>query len=301
MDAKTKFEIATGLISAAAELLWPIVVLIIVLLFRRDLSAILSRLRRGKLFGQELEMDPSIDQFQRTVGKAAKSLQGVPVRAEEQAEQESQHPELPRIVGIPSGSPNLSLLALSSVLENERKVLVASTGHLPQSTIPSAPHAVDILSQQRMLPAHAIESIRMFWDLRNRIVHGKTPTDEREAVRIIDIGSDLLQLVRMVPHEQNFVAHVPVDLFDDEKCTQKRTDVKGLILETTSPRGKAKSERIFPTTRPEYYEVGKRVSWEWNLDRRWGNTWYINPTTKQPTAAWASAGEFVGRHIDDLS
>ena len=300
MDAKTKFELINELIHAVAALLWPIVLLTIILWFRRDLSAIFFRLRRGKFFGQEIEMDPAIDELQASMGKAAQSLQGVPEPLAGTAPVPSHECEFRQIVSIEAGNPELSLLALSSVLENELTILVASMGYLPRTRKLSAPQAVEMLSEKRFLPAHAIDSIKMFWNLRNQIIHGRKPTDEREIVRVIDIGKDLLQLARLVPHETNVVACPPVELFADEACTQLRPDAKGLVLETTAPRSELQSTRIFPTTEPEYYEVGKRVTWEWNMGRVWGKTWWKDPDTGEPLSAWASAGEFVGRHTDDL-
>ncbi len=98
----------------------------------------------------------------------------------------------------------------------------------------------------------------------------------------------------------NIVYLSGVDLYSDPECTNMVEGAKGLILETISP-GKAEVfKRIFPTTRPEYYQRGKRVTLEWNLSRVWEQTWYIDPDTKEKKKAWDSAGEFTGRHVEDI-
>ena len=60
MDSATLFKLINELIVALASLLWPIVTLIIVLVFRSDLAALLKRVRKGKILGQEMELDPMV-------------------------------------------------------------------------------------------------------------------------------------------------------------------------------------------------------------------------------------------------
>jgi len=105
--------------------------------------------------------------------------------------------------------------------------------------------------------------------------------------------------LKAIPSEINIVYHLGVDLYADSACTIKRQGVKGLILETISGGGIEKKFRIFPTTKTNYIK-GKRVSWEWNLNKGWEQTWYIDPDTKQKKYAWREAGEFIGRHIDQI-
>jgi hypothetical protein len=48
------------MIRALADFAWPVVALVVARMFQDDLCQILKRLRRGKLFGQEVELDQSI-------------------------------------------------------------------------------------------------------------------------------------------------------------------------------------------------------------------------------------------------
>ena len=74
MDAATLFKLIIELISAIAKLLWPIIALVIILIFRKDIAALLTRVRKGKLFGQEVELDPSMDEFRKRVGEAQSEI-----------------------------------------------------------------------------------------------------------------------------------------------------------------------------------------------------------------------------------
>ena len=44
------------LVQAVAALLWPVSLFVILLIFRRPIQDLLSRLRRGKVLGQEIEL-----------------------------------------------------------------------------------------------------------------------------------------------------------------------------------------------------------------------------------------------------
>ena len=82
-------------------------------------------------------------------------------------------------------------------------------------------------------------------------------------------------------------------------CENKRTDVKGVVLETDSPDRIAKTIRIFPTTK-EHFIKGKQVAWEWDGSHGWGQSWYRDPDTSEVKPAWGSSLEFVGRHLDEI-
>jgi hypothetical protein len=49
------------------------------------------------------------------------------------------------------------------------------------------------------------------------------------------------------------------------------------MLVNPKPGGGFKNKRIYPTTRPNYYQHGMIVSSEFNLANVWGPTWYIDP------------------------
>lgn len=74
MESATLFKLINELIVALASLLWPIVTLIIVLVFRNDLAALLKRVRKGKILVQEMELDPNVVEFQKAVTEAQEEI-----------------------------------------------------------------------------------------------------------------------------------------------------------------------------------------------------------------------------------
>jgi len=288
------------LIVALASLLWPIVSLIIVLVFRADLAALLKRVRKGKIFGQEMELDPSVEEFQKAVNEAQEEIPESDVGKEQfQKESDEIDESINAVFKAANTNPELGIIKLSSVLEREIRVLVGSIGQAPQRRM-STIHVFRILVEKGYIPEHTTKSLQIFWELRNKIVHGHGKEDERNIVKVLDIGLVLLKTIKSIPHEINIVYHPGVMIYRDENCTDELTNAKGLILETTSPGKVEIFKRIFPTTKSEYYVKGKRVSWEWDLSCVWGKTWYKDPDTGEIKNAWDSAGEFNGRNIEDL-
>ena len=295
------FKLINEFIVAIAQLLWPIGILVIVLIFRRDIAAFLRRVRKEKLFGQEMELNPAVTEFREAVEEAQEEIPESWV-AEEQYEKEVQQLDRDEreVLEAAKVNPELGVIKLSSILEREIRVLAGSLGQLEHRSRSPVTQLFRVLVDKGYLPAHTTKSLQIFWELRNQIVHGHAPQDERNVLKVLDIGLVLLKTIKSIPHEINIVYHPGVNLYSDPECTRIVDGVKGLILETTSP-GKAEVfKRIFPTTRPEYYQRSRRVTWEWDLSRVWGQTWYIDPDTKEKKKAWDSAGEFTGRHIEDI-
>jgi hypothetical protein len=301
MDSATLFENINELIIALSKLLWPILTIVIVFLFRSDITKLLTRVRKGKLFGQEIELDPQVLNFQKKVLEAEQELPDISPDKEIYTQKaEKMDSDISEVLKASEINPEIGILRLSSLLEKEIRLIASSLGDLDGDKRISPIRQFQVLINRKRLPKHTSESLQIFWELRNHIVHGHGQHDKREILSILDIGLNLLKTIRSIPHEINVVYHPGVDLFEDPECNVKREGVKGIILETTSHDGNKIFKRIFPTTRWQYYKQGKRVSWEWNLSTVWNKTWYVDPDTQEKRPAWSSAGEFIGRHVDEI-
>jgi uncharacterized protein YutE (UPF0331/DUF86 family) len=198
-------------------------------------------------------------------------------------------------------SLNLGIVTLAKDIEQEIRTLYASIGMLNQKNYISSAQALGIMIQKGYIPHHTAASLEIFEKLRNIIVHGNDSIEEREVIRVLDIGMTLLKILRSIPHEKNIVYQSDIDIYSDEECKNIIPGAKGLMLEVISPGGIDKRYSIFPTTKIGYYEWGKRVSWEWDLNKVWPETWYRNPRTNGTIEkAWHSSGNFIGRHIDEI-
>lgn len=281
--------------------MWPIVVFAIVLVFRADISSLLKRIRKGKVLGQEVELDPEVKEFKKTVEEAGEEI---PVLPKDEEESEQAVLEFDRdtkeVLDAASVNPELGIMKLSSLLEREIRALAASRGILEKTMRISFLGLFDSLVSAGLLPKHTSESIRTFWRLRNEIVHGKKVEPARNTVIFLDVGLNLLETVRSIPRQTITVYKKGIELFADSDCSETIADATGVILKITSDDGIKTRFQIFPTTKSNYYREGQEVSWEWDLSKVWDSAWYIDPDTNEKQAAWGSSGEFTGRHLEDI-
>jgi hypothetical protein len=290
------------LIKAIAALLWPlsfIGLLILLYYHRKDLSSLAGRVTKMKLFGQELELtdlrqdlDRLSSQSQAVTNEAA----AAPEQASPDAEQVEKQDRATKEILVEAGrSPKAALLLLSAQLESGLRRLLQATGR--HEGRPSMPLAKAVRQLQGVLPPDFPSAFELFQAVRNKIAHGYRVPDE-DVLRAIDSGVKLLEVVGSVPREVNKVHATGIDLYSDAALTNLVDDAKGLILETSTHDGVSRGLRIFPTTL-RHFERGKEVSWEWNMGRQWGPTWYRDPATSLPRQAWVGSAEFIGRHLDD--
>jgi hypothetical protein len=256
------------LLKGIAAVLWPLVVVVAIIIFRREVSALLTRLRKAKFLGGEVELDESLDRLERT----AEALEAEASSGSQELESPTAGgPDdiVPKILEEASRSPKVALMLLSAELDRAVRELLASLGGEHRSRSLSLRKGLEELAQRTSLPDDTLRALDQFSEVRNLIVHGRGQISNDEILRAIDSGLVILKAIRAVPHESHAVHQDSVDLYSDSECKQLREDCKGVILESLSAGGAITKHRIFPTTRV-HYKKGMRVSWEWNESRKWG-------------------------------
>jgi len=290
---KTTFELINQLIVAISQLLWPILIFLLTLLFRKEISGILKRLKKGKIFGQEVELDIEISEFKNITKRASESI------PQEDKKLKDADDEVKLIFSISSEDPKIGIILLSREIEKELIKITASMGLLNDFQNKSARQAFKLLEERNYITKSVLGSVKIFWDLRNQIIHGKNIEDERQLIQVLDIGVTLLNTLKALPHAKHIVFKSNLELFSDDKCKNKRHDVVGLILESFSSGGFDKHIHVLPTRKLDYI-VGSEVAWEWNMNNIWNETWYIDSESKEIKTAWSEAAEFVGRPIKEI-
>lgn len=293
-DISTLLEAIAALVAA---LFWPGVALTALLLFKREIRDLLGRIRRGVIMGQEIELD----ELDRSAAAAESEVAALP--RSESDEHVSQQPEdedtIRRVLSEATKSPKAALLLLASEIEQETRELLAAFGLLGDRPHVPFREAIQILQQKGALPAHVGSSVELFWDARNRLVHGGDASDDA-VLRAIDSGITILRALQAVPRETHTVLHPGVEVYADPQGQQVREGVKGVMLESKGPDATVMlMRRMFATTK-NHFQKGKRVTWEWNLERRFGESWYRDPDTQEIKKAWTGSLDFVGRHLEDL-
>jgi hypothetical protein len=221
------------LLKGIAAVLWPLVVVIAIIMFRKEVSALLARLRKAKFLGGELELDESLDQLERTAeALEAEARPGA---------QELESPSIggpddipPKILEEAGRSPKVALMLLSAELDRAVRELLASLGGEHRSRPLSLRKGLEELAQRTSLPDDTLRALNQFSEVRNLIVHGRGQVSDDEILRAIDSGLVILKAIRAVPHESHAVYQDNVDVFSDPECLQLREDCKGVILESMS-------------------------------------------------------------------
>ncbi len=292
---------AAALIGAISSLLWPIIVAGAIYSFQIELRSLLRRLshiKKGKVFGQEFELEEKLDQLQEATEKVEKEIvatQQPPLELERSEPAEQLEEQLLRDA---SKSPKVTLMLLAAELDKRIQRLLAASGWQQNIKAGSTSAAIEQLRAQGSLPEHVSGSVKLFQEVRNKIVHGKI-ADDQDILRAIDSGFTLLRAIESIPLESNTVHRTRLPFYSDPECAHLVNDATAIVLETVSPGGFQKSFRVFPTTRA-HFVVGQRVAWEWNVANAWGPSWYKDPDTGKCTKAWHSSREFIGRHLDEL-
>jgi hypothetical protein len=290
---KTTFELINELIIAISQLCWPILVFIFIMIFRRELSDILKRIKKGKFLGQELELENEIeiDEFKTVTNEAAQNNNSV--------EANQSNDEIEIILSKAADDPKIGIILLAMEIEKKILSLISSVGLIRDFQFGSINKSFNILAEHNIIDKALFDSVRIFWDLRNKIIHGRHIEEEGQIIRILDIGVSLLKTLKSIEYEKHIVYKTDIPLFYDSQCTNQRPDVWGLMLQNISTTGKTYNQ-IFPTQRFNYYKEGEELTWEWNDKVQWGETWYIHPEVKNKISAWISAVEFIGRPLKEI-
>jgi hypothetical protein len=145
------------------------------------------------------------------------------------------------------------------------------------------------------IPPHVHESLRLFWDVRNRIVHGRDATDA-EVAAAIDSGISLWRALGDLSHSITTVVKANLPLFSDAEGMQALEDATGVELEMNLRGPASLKTMVLPTSRGDY-RAGMRVRWSFNHQRRFGKTWFRDPVTGEIKNAFTGSMEFNGAPV----
>jgi uncharacterized protein YutE (UPF0331/DUF86 family) len=275
-----------------------------IIVFRTDIHKLLGRLRRGKFLGQELELGEETQKVERQVEAAEQAEPAKPLLDPakdtfsqlsnlQAADERVQH-----FLIEASQDKLLALLRIWIEIEQQVRTIVATNGFLESSSRQSVREYVKVLAQNKIVSQETADSIANFYELRSRLVHGRVGKTYRESelLALIDSGLRLLEILRLVPRQTYKVSAV-VPFFSDPAATVRVEGARAVILETTPSDG-GHVYAAYPTTKA--YERGQMLSWEWNMRKVWGRSWYKDPQSGETKLGWDSAAEFVGRPLETI-
>jgi hypothetical protein len=288
------------IIQAIVSFGWLCFAFIALFLFKKEIAHAIVRLRKGEILGQKFELDEELEKLELQAKAAVVEVDALPTENEgtgDRREVDKLDSTIKSILQQAVTSPKIALMTLSAELEKQGRHALATRGLLKERSAVTLTQALSELNQYGF-PPNMTGSLKLFANIRNKIVHGHQATDA-DTLSALDSGITILKAISALPNEKNEIYHPGVTLYLDEACTVPILDAKGVVLETTSPGGAKIDFRVFPTTVTTYVK-GKEVAWEWKMGRTWPAAWYKDPDTGEVKSAFGASAEFVGRHLDDI-
>lgn len=288
---KSFFELFNDFIG---HVIWPVLILILVLMYRRDISELFKRITKFKgPAGVEADFRNEVKDLQNESDKASESVN---LTEEEKSLPKGEDAdEFDLIRKRYTEDPKIGIMYLASEIEKESRILSKAlniSSQYPQL------QAFDLLYEKGYLTKPTLEAIISFRDLRNKIVHGFPVSDTSQLLIVFDSGITILKTLKAIPRHRQFVHKANIELYSDEQCTKIRTDVKGLIIRNITPGGAISSDLPVPS-RQNIYKDGMEVSWAWNLKNVWNETWFKDPDSDKIRMGWSSSGEYIGMPIHE--
>lgn len=298
----------SDLIRAIAELAkalqWPLVALIISLLFRGDIRNLLRRIRRGKMLGAEVELGEALDRLEAGTARGVVEVpQAIPERlpTEKAPSGRTDRPEDVEQVILKQAavSPRAALMLLSAELERELRELLTSRGQMPGYSYRNPREAIAVLFELGEATPDTVANVSQFWNVRNLIIHGGEG-EESDILRAIDSGLVILRTLKALPRRVVRVVHPDLAVYSDPDGTQPLDGTWGVMLETTNPHSSTRkpTRAIVPSFHP-YLRAGGQVYVVQQVGDGLPAAWFRHPETGRIERAWEEGTELRSiRHAE---
>jgi hypothetical protein len=181
-------------LKALAPFAWPAFAFTALFTLKRELKDFISRIRKGRVLGAEIDLDQTLDEWKASVD-LAKSEAPAP---EHPVSSDTIQPRFADQILNEAGSSSLAaFMRLSSELERVANNIVADFQPAERR------HKMSLQQAIRRMPVEFVsgeirKSIGMFSSVRNKIVHEYHTVNNAEILRAIDIGLNLLSVLEVV-------------------------------------------------------------------------------------------------------
>lgn len=286
------------LLRAIAALLWPILAFAALLVFQPELKSILQRIRKGKLLGQELELQESLERLESA--KDAALVEGeakpAPQLPAPPPETEATDDVARKVLREAGQSPKAGLLLLSAEIERLLREILQSNGWAPPGRPLPVTRSLELLAANGSLPAALLDATRAFYRVRNEISHGMGAS-EGDVLRAVDAGTEIYRALAGVPHSTHTVVAADLLLYSDPDGKQPYPDLCAVILRNEAKPGRGRVTDSVHPVRAGAFQVDQKVSWNWDMSVVVGESWYQDPQTGKPKYAWTSSARFDGKPL----
>jgi hypothetical protein len=277
-------DIAIELIKIIPSFAWPLSLLVIVLLFKKDIKKIFSRIKRGSLFGNDFILEEEVEKLTESVEKEKLPLKNTKDVIENNT--------------YKNENPIGKLIFISSIIEKELRHIMYKSGWFNNLRTGSIKNTINFLVSNESLPRNILSSVDLFMEIRNKVVHGIESIENEQIERVINIGLIILDQIRSIPLADHIIEYPHIKLYSDNECKNPINNVIGVMIIDKTTKSNNQTIHIFPTNRE--YKKGESVSWEWDLSIVYSDAFYKHPKSNEILRAWNSSGLFIGRNIEEI-
>jgi hypothetical protein len=187
------------IIQSIAALAWAGFAFTALFVFRSDISRALQRFRKGKIFGQEIEFGEELEKLEASGLRASQEVDALPPEERRMlnADQEERlDAVIKSILQQAATEPKLALITLWTEMEKQARQALATRGLLNARPAVAVSQALSEL-QQYGFPPNLLGSLRLFDEVRNKIIHGGPATTDDDALRALDSGITILRALNL--------------------------------------------------------------------------------------------------------
>ena len=311
-------------ISAISELLWPLVVFVVAIIFRSEIKRLVSRISHAKIFGHEVgfsakellaSVNTTISESEAARGKGLTDFSPPSAPGEEVKEQPTFH-DRERHLGLLDRpiegaildslklqlirEPASSVLLISAELEKSLRDLLLADGKLLQSDRRSLGRMAEQVEKEYSLSINFASSIKDIIHVRNRLAHGQFHFPDHVLREIGDAALEIVDLVRRIPRDIIYVEKSKLPVYLNDNLAEQLQGYEAVYLLFAAIPGQTGANVLVLTDKLNYYIPGKRVSSKWRPVDAPPNVFAKHPETDLPTLIGHSREVFQGEHIDGM-
>ncbi|MET7280796.1 hypothetical protein ABZS29_21335 [Kribbella sp. NPDC005582] len=267
---------------------WPLIVALVVLVFRRPLIRALDNATEVKIAGQSIRIARErLDVLDKLIGQME--------RAEKLPDNGPQGDLHRRLMDRAQADPFIGLSELDSAIRAEISMLALTNGWVDDLAKGPSDLWFQLLrihqlnsSQQDSLPA-----LFLFSELLDASLTQRAEFRPGDLLRTMRVGLRVHAYVRSIPKRTSTVLASRLPVYIDRERTQPRPDIHAVLIRTQKTPADDPEDRVWPSNRQ--YEPGTRVSWIFDDKHSWDESWWHNEQTDESILVWKSGRySFVG-------
>ena len=302
---KETAELIQAIAALLSAVFLPSVIAVVLFYYRKEIKDLLTRVKKGKFFGQEIELEQQTLELSISSSAALDAAPEQPIMLPSEAERIGAEPSSrliearfeearTTILSTATSDPALALGMLASHIDRELREIVYSQGEIGTLQRYTRPYAIAVLKRRGLFSEPMMFAIEYFTYIYNHLNHS-VDVDKSILQATVDSGIRIYEALLNIPRGVHVVQYADVPLYSDAQCANRISDANGVILISGDRLGK-QTRHIFPT-RGRSHTRGTPLTWEWNSNHRWGKTWYRDPDTGEIKVAWDASLEYVGRPL----